>query len=128
MARLRGQFPAEEALCAFSLVLPWERDDAFTESLQKNMEENKNKTKNTFWPTDRWVQDFSKTYNLRYKKQYKTLYEKTNTFNQIHASLVLMRVVQKIFKVPVSVGKIFNADETLTYSFVDSAKKMDHLM
>ena len=107
------------------MVLPWERYDAFTESLQKNMEENKNKTKNTFWPTDRWVQDFSKTYNLRYKKQYKTLYEKTNTFNQIiHASLVLMRVVQKIFKVPVSVGKIFNADETMTYSFVDSAKKM----
>ena len=61
-------------------------------------------------------------YDLRYKRQSKTLYTKRELLKEFVPSLMLTWCLRKFFKIKGGVGKIKNMDETMTYFFHKSTK------
>ena len=56
-------------------------------------------------------------YNLDYGDTSNTLYSKRELFQQLVPSLEFVYALRKAFGIPVGVGRILNADESMTFKF-----------
>ena len=62
-------------------------------------------------------QDSCSNITLHHGKTSTTLYSKRELFQQLVPSLEFVYALQKAFGVPVGVGRILNADETMMFKF-----------
>ena len=95
-------------------------DAPFTSSFTEYIAKNKNNK--TFWATDRWKSRFCKTYNLKYKKTYKTFYSKEELYCQVVPNLEMTFALRELSDIEGGKGLILNLGESMTYKIEKNSK------
>ena len=75
-----------------------------------------------WWPHTIWCSNFAKTWNLSYKGCQQTQFSRRKYMAQVVPSLMMTLALRHAFDIPVGVGRIENADESMCYSY-NSANK-----
>ena len=80
------------------------------------------KPEKSFWLTKVWLSRFMCQYNLDHDMTSTTMYSKRELFQQLVPSLEFVFALRKAFGVPVGVGRILNADESMSFKFDSKSK------
>ena len=78
--------------------------------------------KDCWWPTDSARSRFMRKYNLRYKNRNVTTYSWSSLKDALTPSLIMSSAIRHVFGIKGGEGKSFNADESLTYRWVQKSK------
>ena len=98
-------------------------DNEFELNLLAKVEEGKSKPiGESFWFSGMWISRFMCRYNLHFGATGKTMFSKRELFQQLVASLEFVYALRKAFGVPVSVGGILNADESMSFRYDSKTK------
>ena len=76
----------------------------------------------SFWLSGMWISRFMCSYNLHFGATGKTMFSKGELFQQLVPSLEFVYALRKAFGVPVGVGRIWNADESMSFRYDSNTK------
>jgi len=98
-------------------------DNEFELNLLAKVEEGKSKPiGESFWLSGMWISRFMCRYNLHFGSTGKTMFSKRELFQQLVPSLEFVYALRKAFGVPVGVGRILNADESMSFRYDSKTK------
>ena len=78
--------------------------------------------KDVYWPTTLRRTRLLNKFNLKYKTRKDTQYTVSGIEDQITPGLMMNFAIRKMFKIKGGEGRIFNADESLAYRWIQSTK------
>ena len=102
----------------------WTLDDTdFNVVMREHLEKNKQKKESeSFWPSPAWRSRFLRKYKLRYGLSNESTYEKSGYLAQLVPALEMTYALRHVFEIKGGTGKIWNADESLTYRFMEKKR------
>ena len=98
-------------------------DNEFELNLLAKVEEGKsNPIGESFWLSGMRISRFMCRYNLHFGATDKIMFSKRELFQQLVPSLEFVYSLRKAFGVPVGVGRILNADESMSFRYDSKTK------
>ena len=108
-------------LQSFQLIFLENEGESIFDKKVINMQ-NQKKTTNSFWANDMWKSRFCKAYNLKYKKTYKTFYNKHDLYCQLVPTLEMTFALRELYGIEGGKGLILILDESMTYKVEQNFK------
>ena len=103
------------------MLVSHKEDEAFIEAL-KNYVKSHEKSSKPFWIVPKWKTNFTRRWNIKYGKTYKTFYSKSALLCQLVPSLEMTFALRELSEIEPGQGQIWNLDESMTYRFIHSSK------
>ena len=98
-------------------------DSELMEQITTQIEKHKHlENRNYWWITDLWRTRFLRRYNFKYKGRNLTAYNWESLKDALIPSLIMSSAINRVFEIKDGEGMIMNADESLTYRWVQSSK------